>query len=307
MAGLLPNLKKRPLDFTQREDRVDRIAADMMKRDNPLMAKARASGMQVANRRGLLNSSLAAATAESAALDQVVPMAGQTAGQEFQKNRAGQDYGISRGLAAQASDLRREEMKDAYGYDNALLREGAQQDRKGIWTSSRADRASTKAEYGLRSDLSAQEAEQQRRGIRTDYRERGRLSEQEAEQAVEAMRREYGMREGFARTQGRIDRRAQSQDEGFRARQAEFQREAEEKLARLNLSGDSKRLAQTALDASFSNYEDNVRSILSNPDIPASERTRMIDASKQMLRRRTDLTAKLYKNDMEWPGGVGFR
>jgi len=59
------------------------IAASMMGRDSPLMRKAAATGLQHANRRGLLNSSLAGQAAQSAMLDHIVPMASQTSEQGF--------------------------------------------------------------------------------------------------------------------------------------------------------------------------------------------------------------------------------
>ncbi len=60
---------------TQPRQRVDEIAADMMTPDSPLMRQAETRGLQSANRRGLLNSSIAVGEAQRAQLDAIVPMA----------------------------------------------------------------------------------------------------------------------------------------------------------------------------------------------------------------------------------------
>lgn len=61
------------------------VLARLMDRDSPLMRKAAATGLQHANRRGLLNSSLAGQAAQSAMLDQIVPIASQTSDQGFRR------------------------------------------------------------------------------------------------------------------------------------------------------------------------------------------------------------------------------
>jgi hypothetical protein len=69
--GLIGRL--RPL-----EERV----AELVRQDSPLMQAARAEGLQMAQRRGLLNSSLAAGEAMKAALGVAVPIASQAFGTE---------------------------------------------------------------------------------------------------------------------------------------------------------------------------------------------------------------------------------
>lgn len=59
----------------QPRQRVDEIVADMMATDSPLMRQAETRGLQAANRRGLLNSSIAVGEAQRAQLDAIVPMA----------------------------------------------------------------------------------------------------------------------------------------------------------------------------------------------------------------------------------------
>ncbi len=57
--------------------------------DSPLITRARTRAAQAANRRGLLNTSLAVQAGEAAALDVALPIASQQAGQIHQANLAG--------------------------------------------------------------------------------------------------------------------------------------------------------------------------------------------------------------------------
>lgn len=63
----------------------------ILSKDSPLMQKAKASGNQYANSRGLINSSMAAGAAQSAMMDYAMPIASQDAG--TYNNFASQKYG----------------------------------------------------------------------------------------------------------------------------------------------------------------------------------------------------------------------
>lgn len=97
---------------------VSNIAADIMRRDSPLMRLAATRGRQEANKRGMMNSSMGANAVYDAVLDQVVPMASQESAQRFQSNRAIQDYDISSRLSDQ--DFREDSALSAQGYQQNL-------------------------------------------------------------------------------------------------------------------------------------------------------------------------------------------
>ena len=61
--------------------------------ENPYIKEARQRGVEMANKRGLLNSSIAASAAEREAIKAALPMAQQDAGTYFQQGRANQDIG----------------------------------------------------------------------------------------------------------------------------------------------------------------------------------------------------------------------
>jgi len=74
------------------DDSVASKVAALSSQDSPLMQQAKTDGLKTANRRGLLNSSMAAGAVQDSTLRTVVPIAQQEANQAFQKNMAASDF-----------------------------------------------------------------------------------------------------------------------------------------------------------------------------------------------------------------------
>lgn len=72
----------------------------LIKTDSPLMTAARTKGLQTANRRGLLNSSISVQAGEQAALDVALPIASQEAAQVHQANIGSMDIGSKEKVAS---------------------------------------------------------------------------------------------------------------------------------------------------------------------------------------------------------------
>lgn len=86
---------------SQVDDSVANKVTAITKQDSPLMQAAATEGLKIANRRGLLNSSIAAGASTGAALDRALPIASQDASQDFQRNSAARSFEY--GMAAQDS------------------------------------------------------------------------------------------------------------------------------------------------------------------------------------------------------------
>lgn len=89
----------------QVDDSVANKVTALTKQDSPLMQAAQTEGLKIANRRGLLNSSIAAGASTGAALDRALPIASQDASQDFQRNQGARafEYGMASQDSAQAS------------------------------------------------------------------------------------------------------------------------------------------------------------------------------------------------------------
>lgn len=72
--------------WEQEDASVSNRVTGLMSKNNPYMQQARTRGMQSANRRGLLNSSMAVGAAEGEAYSAAVPIASQEASQVHQRN-----------------------------------------------------------------------------------------------------------------------------------------------------------------------------------------------------------------------------
>ena len=82
----------------------DSVAANLtglLGSDSSYIKTARAAGQRTAQKRGLLNSSIAAGAGESAAIAAAAPIASQDASQTFQRNQAVLEGGITSGLNQQ--------------------------------------------------------------------------------------------------------------------------------------------------------------------------------------------------------------
>lgn len=83
-------------------DRLDAILAS----DSPLMQRARSQGQMAANRRGLLNSSIAGEAAQAAMIDAALPIASQDADISNQQLMQGRDIDLQKWLQKSDADLR---------------------------------------------------------------------------------------------------------------------------------------------------------------------------------------------------------
>lgn len=85
-------------DFTPQDDSVQNRLYGLMSMSNPLMKQAKTAGLQMANRRGLLNTSMGVGAAQDSMVRAAMPIAQQDAQQAFQKNLSRQDFLQGRNL-----------------------------------------------------------------------------------------------------------------------------------------------------------------------------------------------------------------
>lgn len=89
---------------------VEHRLAGILAKDSPLMQRAATQGMQYANGRGMLNSSMAAGAAQGAMIDRATPIAQQDAQQAFQRQNLSLDHQNTRELAYIQDDLQRNQL-----------------------------------------------------------------------------------------------------------------------------------------------------------------------------------------------------
>lgn len=124
-------------DETSAASRLDKIIS----KDSPLMERARTKGFQVANSRGLLNSSIAAGEAMNSMIDAAIPLAQSDATSALTVSENSRDRGFRSTEAEKDRDLTRSENIE---------------DRKFQGNQNRLDRGFTREQNQLDRDLNQQ-------------------------------------------------------------------------------------------------------------------------------------------------------
>lgn len=103
------------------DDSVSTHVTGLMSQSSPFMQQARTQGLQSANRRGLLNSSMGVQASQAAAYQAALPIASQEASQAFQKNLSGQGYQQQYQLAEQGFGHQKALAEQGFGHQQQLL------------------------------------------------------------------------------------------------------------------------------------------------------------------------------------------
>jgi hypothetical protein len=89
------------------DESVVKQVTGLMSQDSPLMTQAKTAGLQQANQRGLLNSSMAIGSAQDSAYRAALPIASQEAAQRAQRNAQSIDIGSREGMQQKDIDAQR--------------------------------------------------------------------------------------------------------------------------------------------------------------------------------------------------------
>lgn len=267
-GGISSALKgKTGADLSPKTSNISDIAADMMSKDNRLMERARTQGMGYANSRGLLNSTIAGEAAQNAVLDKIVPMASQESQQRF------------------TSQLE----KDKFGYDLKKAKQG----------------------FGFAQALSEQDFEQSKGLQAQKGKITSALSKQEFKQASKLSDKDFKQKMGLTKVQYQNEMKLQDKrignerflanlDADTRKSLMDMESATKLKLAEMDLDAKDKSDASAMVTSMHEMYQKSVASILSNPNLPASERNKLLKASGELLQVETKLVEGLYGIDFDW-------
>lgn len=107
--------------------------------DSPLMQRAATQGQQMANQRGLLNSSMAGEAAQGAMIDRATPLAQQDAQTYFQNSQANTDRQMQSYMSEQQFGQTLQQMEQQFGYNSQLSSQEAQQSLSNLYATSTAN------------------------------------------------------------------------------------------------------------------------------------------------------------------------
>ena len=309
----------------EKSTNVSDIAGEMMQGDNALMTRAKTQGLQTANRRGILNSSVAAGASTNAVLDRVVPMASQEAQQRHAEQMSDREAGH-----------RSREAEQQFGFSQALSRQDFEQTGRLQDDSQAHDQSMSDREAGHRRSEAEQQFGFQSALSKQEFGQTKQLSEQEFEQASSLSDQEFKQQFGLSRQEYKQTLKLQENEQKFESKITDKTFKHEKSIQKLQLASDKqlaeldsetrkdlmkmesdmrKRLAQMDVDlqqqenmgnmisSMNEQYQTAVNSILSNPNLSAEDRNDMLRASGELLNHQMDLVEDLYDTEVDWITG----
>ena len=247
------------------------IAADMMSEDSRLTRMAKTSGAQAANRRGLLNSSMAEGAKMDAVARAVVPMAQQQASQLHQERMT--DIGHRQNLEVQDNQAR-------IATDLSELQADQQRERD-------------ERGFGFNSALSKQEAEQSLEASERAHGFNRDMAKLQIDAEVDAQGREIDAQKELAVL-----------DANSRQTLMNMEADMRERLARIDVSSQDRLAMSGMVETMHKIYQGNLQTILSNPDMNAEDRNELLASSGAFLKKQTDLIEGIYNVRLDWGGGT---
>ncbi len=279
-----------PIDpNTYENDDVTKALNDITSHDSDYMTLARTAGLQTANKRGLLNSSIAAGASEASAIAAAAPLAMQNAAQAATRNntRLGAYFTSQQ---QQADITSREQMlHDQLASEEARLgRQLTSQE-----TMQQADIANQK--YLQQKQLASSEKIAQA-NIQAESERLGRtLTAQE-----EAQQRDIAAQQANLQTQVQSQQTIANLQEAGQTQRATLDAQTRIQLEQMsNLTSEQQATLQYYLGQDQI-YAQSVSNLYANADMPAPTRDQAISLFTALKNSNVDLPATLFGLPLEW-------
>ncbi len=168
--------------------------------------------------------------------------------------------------------------------------------RRGVLNSSIAAQAQQAAVLDHVIPLAEKEADRRfnLQSMQEEFRQRGLASEQEFLHEVQLMDKRIGSEKELARFDAKTRKQLLKMEQKMR-----------KQLANIEIKAEEKKELRELITANHQLYQESFRSILSNPDLSASERKALITAAQNNLVRRTRMARSLFKgHKIKWPNKI---
>jgi hypothetical protein len=294
-----------PIDpKTYEDDDVVNQMNRITSQDSDYMKLARTSGLQTANKRGLLNSSIAAGASEAEALKAAAPLAQQNSQNMASRNLARvqgyfegerQDKDIANKLVMQGIDIKADEAHDVRDLEARLQVQGidiaARSEELGRQLASNrelADLNIAAESERLGRQLSASEEQQIRQIASTEG-----LAKLEAEMKESQFGRELASREDMTRLQEAGATSRANLDAATRVQLQEMDNLSQEQKASLAAYIESNKM-----------YADSIDALYANENLPAPARDAAMQNLLALRNSSFNLPAAVFGREMNWPGAT---
>jgi len=306
----------------QVDDSMANQVTKLASKDSELNRMAAVEGLKVANRRGLLNSSMGVEASQDAVLKNVIPIAGQDAQTAANKNAAAKafEYGMTAQEAQQTFQTGEREAGQGFITSERLgtqTFQGAQAEAERKWQTGEnvAARGWQTAENIAQRGFLSTQAELDRTLERTlqanqikanDILQIRQIASTEgieaANRALQKTLQENDIE--FRMREGKLDREAakaaQTADIAFQQQEGRLTRDLQERIANMNLSSSDRNAASSFLTSMETMNQSTYQSIMNNTALDAKTRDKYLTAAKNMRSGQIDFVEQLYDIDLDW-------
>lgn len=286
-----------PTYDTAQPDTVEQRLTNLLEKDNPYLAVAREGAKRTAASRGLLNTSIAAGSGESAAIESALPIAQQDA-QYYQNLAQTQQQGDIESMLQQEQGGIESMLQQEQGEIQTGLYE-TQGDISSQLSAQEAEQTSTLSaqEAGQQGILSAQQAEQAAALSAQEAGQTGALSAQEAQQqgALSAQQAEQT---------AALSAQEYQQQEALNNAQLAFQQlelESNIQLEYEKLDKDTQETFNATVNEISEDYMSDYMEIMMSPDFDTDEdRQWAIDVLAENTKQRFEIAAQIAGTELSW-------
>jgi hypothetical protein len=294
-----------PIDpATYEDDDVVKQMNAITSQDSDYMKLARTSGLQTANKRGLLNSSIAAGASEAEALKAAAPLAGQNAQQMAQRNLARiQGFYDQQKQEAQfghETEMQERQLTAAEQQQMADIK--ARMDMQGIDIASQQELQARQLQQARElADLNIA-AESERLGRQLTAQEQGQIRDIASRESLAKMDAE--LRESqFGRELASREGMAQLQEAGATAR-ANLDAATRVQMQQLDTLTEQQKMSLSAYIESNKMYADSIDALYANTNLPAPARDAAMQNLLALRNSSFNLPAAVFGREMNWPGAT---
>ena len=284
---------------------------EIASKDSALNQMARTEGLKAANRRGLLNSSMAIDASQDAVLKNALPIASQDAAQAFAKNQAAKafEYGMTAQEGQQAFQSGERQAGEGFQTSERLGTQGFQSTEAGLargWQT--AENIAQRGFQGTQNDLD-RDLQQTLQTQQLDTSQAMQIKDIASREGIEAANRALTqvLQENdinFRMREGGLDREAalqqQKNDIAFQTSQNQAQRDLQLKIANMNLGSTERQAASQFVTNMESMYQSNYQSIMNNTTLDAKTRNSLLTSAKNLRDNQLNFVEQMYNIDLKW-------
>jgi hypothetical protein len=304
------------------DDSVANQVTALASKDSEINRMAQTEGLKAANRRGLLNSSMAVGASQDAVLANVIPIASQEAAQAFQKNQAarafefgmagqlqGQEWQSAENVAQRGWQTGERLGAESFQHGEGLLERDWQAGENVAareWQT--AENIAQRGFLGTQAQLD-RDLEKLLQKNQITSQEKLTFAQIASTEGIEKANRalSLALQEkdiAFRMKEGNLDRASaelmQKRDIAFQTQQGELTRDLQEQIAKWNLGAAEQEGAARLLTSMETMYQSTYQSIMNNTALDATTRNKYLASAKNLRNYQINFVEQLYNVDLKW-------